>query len=213
MRQIFLSYRRDDAKLMCDLIYERLVQIYGNPTLFRDIDNLAAGEDFPAAIERAASTSNAMLVVIGPRWLSLADAEGRQRLFAPNDYVRQEIAAALQHQVPVIPLIVEGAAFPAAHQLPPEIAPLAHCEGRFVRPAPDFANDMQVVVQDLAPYVPLVPVGTVRMRRFMNRTRRVAGSFLSLVSLLLVVNAVLNLLNLGVTLPVLTDLLHHGLHH
>jgi hypothetical protein len=213
MRQIFLSYRRDDAKLMCDLIYEHLVQIYGNPTLFRDIDNLAAGENFPAAIDRAASTSSVMLVIIGPRWLTLADDQGQPRLYAPTDYVRLEIGAALRHRVPIIPLIVEGAAVPKPEQLPPEIAPLAYCEGRFVRPAPDFNNDMQVVVQDLEAYVPLVPLGTVRWRRFMNRTRRVAGSLISLVSLLLVVNAVLNLLNLGLTLPVLTDLIHHGLHH
>jgi hypothetical protein len=66
-----------------------------------------------------------LLAVIGPRWVSLTDADGKRRLDDPNDYTRLEIVTALRRRdVRVIPVLVEGAQMPDSNQLPEDLQPL-----------------------------------------------------------------------------------------
>jgi hypothetical protein len=96
--------------------------------VFRDVDALRPGQDFVEAIADRLGTCRACLVLIGRDWLNAADPSGRRRLDQEGDYVRQEIAAALARpDVAVIPVLVEGAAMPAAESLPESIRPLARC--------------------------------------------------------------------------------------
>jgi hypothetical protein len=67
-----------------------------------------------------------MLAVIGREWAGARDMTGSRRLDEPYDFVRLEIAAALARpNVLVVPVLVEGAAMPAASELPENIRPLA----------------------------------------------------------------------------------------
>ena len=50
-----------------------------------------------------------MLVLIGRNWADFKDAAGRNRLENPEDYVRLEIEAALNRNIPVTPVFVQGA--------------------------------------------------------------------------------------------------------
>jgi hypothetical protein len=59
--------------------------------------------------------------VIGRQWLTATDNAGRRRLDSPRDFVRIEIEAALQRDIPVIPLLVQGASMPDEDNLPPSI--------------------------------------------------------------------------------------------
>ena len=52
-------------------------------------------------------------------------ARHQRRLDDPNDFVRIEIGAALQRDIPVIPILVEGARVPRPDQLPEDIRELA----------------------------------------------------------------------------------------
>ena len=63
--------------------------------------------------------------MIGRHWLDSAGDGGQSRLFDPDDYVRLEIATALQRDIPVIPVLVEGAAMPPASALPEPMPALA----------------------------------------------------------------------------------------
>ena len=76
--------------------------------------------------ESSLQETAALLVVIGPRWTSLRDAAGMRRLDSPNDFVRLEVEAALGRNIPVVPVLVQGAAMPRAEDLPASLAPLAH---------------------------------------------------------------------------------------
>src|SRR6266508_4513021 len=66
-----------------------------------------------------------LLAIIGPRWLTATDQDGRRRLNDPNDYVNLEIAAALKRDIPVIPILVQGAKMPHRQQLPKPLKKLA----------------------------------------------------------------------------------------
>ena len=64
-----------------------------------------------------------MLVVIGPRWLTAADPNGRRRLDDPDDLTRLEVAAALRRGIRVVPVLVGGAAMPSGAICPTTFVP------------------------------------------------------------------------------------------
>lgn len=125
MSSIFISYRRDDAAAHAGRLHDRLVAAFGHERVFIDIDAIEPGQDFGAVIRRTLDGARLVVVVIGPRWLSAADAAGRRRLDDPDDFVRLEVAAALQRAVAVIPVLVGGARMPSADELPEDLQPLA----------------------------------------------------------------------------------------
>ena len=125
MSKVFVSYRRDDSAGFAGRLTDALERRFGADSVFRDVDDIAAGADFGAVIEQTLQRVQAVLVVIGPRWLDARDQRGR-RLDDPDDYVRREIELALASAKPVIPVLVGGAAMPAAEALPPTLRGFAN---------------------------------------------------------------------------------------
>src|SRR5262245_66523011 len=76
-----------------------------------------------------------LLAVIGSNWLDARDEHGNRRLDNPNDFVRIEIAAALQRNIPVIPILLEGARIPKATELPEDLKELSLRNGMEIRHA------------------------------------------------------------------------------
>jgi hypothetical protein len=66
----------------------------------------------------------------------------------PNDWVRVEITAALQRNIPVIPILLDGATIPKADQLPQDLKELALRNGMEVRHA-SFQDDMNRLIRGL----------------------------------------------------------------
>jgi TIR domain len=128
MADIFLSYRRDDSRSATGRLADRLEALFGPERVFRDVDSIAPGLDFEAALTRAVGGASVMLAVIGPRWADIRDAQGHLRLDDPQDTVRREIEAALATGLPVIPVLVEGASMPTAATMPASLAPFARCQ-------------------------------------------------------------------------------------
>jgi hypothetical protein len=125
MARIFLSYRRSDSKWVAGRLYDRLAEVIGRDNIFFDVSNIEPGEDFVQRISEIVGSCDVLLVVIGPNWLSVQDGSGRRRLDNSRDLVRTEIGAALQRNIRVIPILVDGAVMPEEEQLPKELAPLA----------------------------------------------------------------------------------------
>ena len=105
---IFISYRRQDSGDVTGRIYDRLVQQFGREAIFKDVDSIPLGVDFRISLGDAVGQCNLLLAVIGRRWLSIQNESGARRLDDPRDFVRIEIEAALQRDIPVIPLLVQG---------------------------------------------------------------------------------------------------------
>jgi branched-chain amino acid transport system substrate-binding protein len=120
-RKIFVNYRRDDARDMAARVRDRLAATFGNAGVFMDVDNLMAGQRFDRELESALAETDVFLAVIGPRWLELL--EERQRS-GERDYVREEIARALQRGVIVIPVLIERTRLPRSESLPDDIRQL-----------------------------------------------------------------------------------------
>lgn len=148
-RRVFLSYRRDDSADVTGRIYDRLVAQFGQTRVFKDVDSIPAGADFRAALHDAVDRCEVVMVVIGPRWLT-ATTGGVRRLDDPGDFVRIEIAHALDRKLPVVPVLVGGAAMPAERDLPPTLSALAFRQALVVRPDPDFHRDVDRLIVALS---------------------------------------------------------------
>ena len=128
MADIFLSYRRQDSQSATGRLADHLEARFGAARVFRDHESIVAGEDFPDAIRRSVEAATVLLVIVGPRWLGAVDAAGKRRLDDPTDFVRLEVELALAGDVAVVPVLVEDATMPAAHDLPPSLAEFSRCQ-------------------------------------------------------------------------------------
>lgn len=146
---IFISYRRDDSAGHAGRLADRLAQRLGPDRVFRDIEDIAAGEDFVTRLERQVDDCQVMLALIGPRWLA-PGATGRPRLFDEQDWVRREIVRAMDRNLRVIPVLLQGASMPSADALPPDLARLARLNAMELREA-QFDRDADYLVGVVAP--------------------------------------------------------------
>ena len=119
--RVFISYRREDTAPYARLIRQSLGAFMDTSEIFMDIETINDGDDFVNSIEEAVSNCHVMLVLIGKQWADMTDEAGNKRLFNDDDFVRLEIAAALQLDCQVIPVLVGGADMPRPDQLPPDI--------------------------------------------------------------------------------------------
>lgn len=141
----FLSYRRADSLAVCDRIETHLSD--HSEVVFRDINAILLGADFETVLERAVSGSEVMLVLIGPQWLTLQDAEGRRRIDDPADYVHRELALALAQHKRILLLAVNGGRIPSSAQLPQDLADVTKGATFTIRDDPYFDADMRAVTR------------------------------------------------------------------
>lgn len=125
MSRIFINYRRQDSEGYVGRLYDRLVQHFEASDVFMDVDNIPAGADFIVTLERAIANCDIFIAVIGPNWIGISDESGVRRLDQWNDFVRVEIASALQQNKLIIPVLVGRARMPNPSQLPDDIVGLA----------------------------------------------------------------------------------------
>lgn len=150
MTTVFISYRRDDSVGHAGRLFDRLAASFGRDRVFRDLDTLAAGEDFVQAVRERVRRSDVLLALIGPLWLRATDTDGRWRLADENDLVRIEIASALQRNTRVIPVLVQGAAMPKPNDLPAELGALARRNAVEIRDS-SFDRDVALLIEILGP--------------------------------------------------------------
>lgn len=122
--RIFINYRRDDAGGVAGRLADSLTAYFGEGRVFRDIDGIEGGANFEEVLKQTAGAADAMIVLIGRNWVAASDKNGQRRLNDPQDWVAREIAAALEKDIPVFPVLIEDAAMPRAEELPDALKPL-----------------------------------------------------------------------------------------
>ena len=126
MRDIFISYRREDASGWAGRLVKDLRGEFPNSHVFHDISSIDAGEDFLAAIRRSLGSCAVVIVVIGPQWLTAKAKRGKRRLDDKDDWVRLEVAESLKRAgLRAVPVLVGGATMPKAGDLPQPMKALA----------------------------------------------------------------------------------------
>jgi hypothetical protein len=145
MATIILSYRREDTELMVGRICDRLRDHYGRNSVMMDIDSIPYGLDFRKHIREALSRCDLMVAIIGPHWVALNE-QGQSRLVDETDWIRIEIEAALAKDIPVIPVLVNGAPMPKPKDLPESMQDLAFRQAAPLDMRRDFHTHMDRLI-------------------------------------------------------------------
>jgi TIR domain-containing protein len=155
--RLFMSYRRTDDANFTGRFHDKLVGVFGETNVFRDIDSIPAGTRFQDVITDHLAGVDAVLAMIGPTWAA--------RLDAPSDFVRMEIAEALKSGTPVIPVLIEDTPFPTRDALPDDLRPLLDHQTVRVRRDPDFHRDAARVVDGVREAVEAQRERAAKLRR------------------------------------------------
>ena len=153
MSGIFISYRRDDSGGYAGRLFDILSTHFGRDHTYMDLDTIKGGDNFAAVIDEKIRQCDVLLAVIGEQWLTIASEGGGRRLEAPGDFVRMEIAKALERKVRVIPVLVGGATMPREEDLPAELRLLALHQAMDLRDA-HFHADADLLINLLDKAVP-----------------------------------------------------------
>ncbi len=150
MAGIFISYRQADAKAWAIALRDGLAQVFGEDQVFLDKDTLHAG-NWRRQIHLALERCTVVLLVVGPRWLTILDEQNRPRISLAEDVHHQEIALALDRSgVTVIPVLVDDASMPRAEQLPTDLQSL--CDQQAFKIDDSQARrkaDLEVLIQNI----------------------------------------------------------------
>lgn len=168
--RIFISYRREDSSAVTGRIYDRLAAAFGSQHVFKDVDNIPPGANFKTMLEQEVRSCDVLLAVIGDKWLNIQNANGQRRLDDPDDFVRIEVAAALNRQdITLIPLLVNNARMPGVDDLPPDLQELAYRNAAPVRNDPDFNRDVKWLIEEIRNDFEIVPAAPPKRANALSR--------------------------------------------
>jgi hypothetical protein len=148
MAGIFINYRREDAPGVAGRLFDHLATKFSRQQLFMDVDAMKPGIDFVKQLDAHVAQCSVVIAVIGRHWLDATDQSGRRRLDSSNDYVRIELASALKRDIPVIPVLVDGAAMPSEESLSDDLKSLARRHALELRHT-RFNDDAEVILRAL----------------------------------------------------------------
>ena len=154
---IFISYRRLDSKSYARSICQQLENSFGKRRVFIDVDSIRPGENFQSVLNDDLEKCKIMVVVMGPRWLELLRFSGPIDSETSPDYVRLEVAAGLARNLPIFPVLVDGATMPDAKDLPEDLKSLAFRQAFSIRHE-SFSRDVRGLEQELRRFVPRRPI-------------------------------------------------------
>ncbi|MGV9674035.1 tetratricopeptide repeat protein [Nocardia sp. NPDC003482] len=119
---VFVSYRTLDSRYGTADAHEYLVQRFGASRVFLDFASMDPAAPYPDEIRAALERARVLVVMIGPNWAGRAEGAARGAIDDDRDWIRREVRRALEREIPVLPVLFDGAAIPL--ELPPDIAEL-----------------------------------------------------------------------------------------
>lgn len=151
---VFICYRRRDTGETAGRIFDKLTTNLPAGSVFRDLDSIPPGVDFREHVREKLASARVVLILIGPEWLTICDAQQRRRLDKAADHVRVEVELALHApNLRVIPILCRDAVMPEPEDLPEVLRPLPFRNGQSVRPDPDFHQDMDRLLRHIRPLI------------------------------------------------------------
>ena len=129
-----------------------------------DIASVEAGTDFEAVIRERLSQCNVFIALIGRNWARCTNQQGRRRLEEPDDFVRFEIAHALQLNMRIIPVLVGGARMPSVDEIPSDLRYLTRHNAHEI-PDQFFRQSVRQLIRLIRTSVPCAGLGLILSRR------------------------------------------------
>ena len=146
--RIFVNYREKDTLADLEALGFRLKTDFGEDAVFIARGSIDLGAHSEDRIDLALDWCNAMLVLIGPKWLTIEDQDGRRRLDDPTDLLRREIEKALKRGILIIPVLVGGAHMPREKDLPNSLKELRNRQGRHIHEG-HWERDTEELIENL----------------------------------------------------------------
>jgi hypothetical protein len=146
--KIFISYRRRQSLAEAQHLATILAKEFGARRIFIDVRGIDGFSDWFDTLKQQVDGTAAMISVIGKDWASVLDLENHPPGVTTKDFVRFEIAEALRRNVPVLPVLLDGAAMPLPGQLPAEMQGLLRRQGMKIR-GEEFPLDAASVARQL----------------------------------------------------------------
>jgi formylglycine-generating enzyme required for sulfatase activity len=112
--------------------------------------------DFREQIKQMIERSNVVIAIIGPHWLG-EQPDAPRRIDNPADFVRLEIAYALERGIPVIPVLVNNAPMPSPDRLPQEIEGLAYRNALVLDTGIDFHHHADRLITGIGKAMDIAP--------------------------------------------------------
>jgi len=142
---IFVSYRRADTAAYAGRLADRLRSRFGDD-IFLDVESINAGANFQDVIRDTLSRCGAMALLIGKKWI---EREETAHPFGDTqDVITQEIQTALDLQLPIIPVVVDGASIPSESVLPRHLRHLPKLNAIELRHV-SFDRDVEALTDNL----------------------------------------------------------------
>ncbi|HEV7744915.1 MAG TPA: toll/interleukin-1 receptor domain-containing protein [Pyrinomonadaceae bacterium] len=157
---IFINYRHDDTSEFANRLNETLTRRFGARHIFLDSQAIEGGADFSESIRDALSSSIVLVAIVGKNWLART-SDGKQRLDEAHDYVRLEIASALENDIKVVPVLVEETSIPRVQNLPEGLHKLATYHWIRIRERTwqaDTKKLSKTIAKEFQKYYPYSPV-------------------------------------------------------
>src|SRR5207302_8343726 len=134
---IAISYRREDSTPVAGRLHDRLQADFGKGNVFMDFDSIPYGVDFREQIKQTLERARVVIAVIGPTRLG-GRGKGNRLIDDPADFVRLEIAIALQRGIPIIPVLIDNTPMPQVDNLPDDLRGLAFRNALILDTGVDF---------------------------------------------------------------------------
>jgi hypothetical protein len=147
--KIFISYRRGDSRYQARMIYEAFQRVLPRENIFMDVDTIPLGVNFVKVLESWVEQCEVLIVLMGPHWINSTDPKTHKRqLDNQKDFVRVEIRGALTRDIPVVPVLLDGAELPDEAELPDDIKGLLNRNAEFIDYR-TFDADVQRLIRKL----------------------------------------------------------------
>lgn len=113
--RLFISYRRADNAEFVERIRDWLLHRYGRENVFMDFDAIPPFVRFADYIRARLQESDAVIVIVGPRWLELLREKAAG---GEDDFVRIEVEEALALGKRIAPICIKGGMMPRRGDVP-----------------------------------------------------------------------------------------------
>ena len=131
MKGIFISYRHGGVgQHVAGRITKYLGDRFGTELVFLDVQGIEPGQDFEKAIDASLTQCHTFIVILDTYWNS---AEQIQRLHDTEDYVRREINSALERDLLILPVLIDGTVMPIESSLPDCLKSLSRYQALHLR--------------------------------------------------------------------------------